>query len=148
MMIPVYVTAIICATLLAAIWLLWRVDTNVDRFAEMQRVLTTLETRCKVIEGTARAHADAIGEHYARLDTLKGQRFAPLVALDDIREDVSEFKHRVSGDVLKLEEDVRVASIKAETIERRLIDVSAAFEEKASRLSMMLAQAKPGSMRT
>jgi hypothetical protein len=147
-MTPIIITAIVCSTCLAGTWMLYRTDSGLDRYLEMQRVLSTIETRCKVLEGTQRAHVDAVSEFYGRFDTLKGQRFAPLVALDDIREDISAFKHATKNDVSALADDVRVASLKADTIERRLVDVSAAFEEKASRLSMMLAQAKPGHMRT
>ena len=49
-MTAVYVTAIVCAAALAAFWLWLRALPRADRWQEMERVLTTLETRAKQCE--------------------------------------------------------------------------------------------------
>lgn len=140
----VAITTIVCASLLFGLWLALRAQPRTDRWQEMERVLTTLETRCKLLEQQHVAHGHAITEHYIRLDTLKGQSFAPLTAVAELREELSKGLHDAAR--AQAEVDARCA-----LAERAVEVVGAEFKrqlETVSRLSQTVGTMATRGMRT
>lgn len=118
-MTAVYITAIVSACSLVAFSTWLRALPRADRWQEMERVLSTLETRCKQIETMLKAHADAISDHYAKFDTLKGQHYAPSSALAELRSEFSRLE------------------MKTETNSRAIENAVAAHNQAQERLSQV-----------
>jgi len=83
-----FMTATICTSALCALYMVLRAQPRADRWEEMQRVLTTLETRCKVLERRM-PPAEAA---YAEL---------PLIA--ELREEMSKRHHDVDKDLREMQ---------------------------------------------
>jgi chromosome segregation ATPase len=98
-----WIVATLCATALAALYMWLRALPRADRWMEMERVLTTLETRCKQIETMLRAHTDAIQEHYTKFDTLKGQHYAPSSHLAELRDEFSRLEMKTETNARAIE---------------------------------------------
>lgn len=77
--------AFVCLTVIAVVTLWLQAKPRADRFQEMERVLTTLETRCKVLEGKAAQH--------------DGHSYAPLPIVAELREELSKRHHMIDQDL-------------------------------------------------
>lgn len=97
------IVATVCMSSLCALYMVLRAQPRADRWMEMERVLTTLETRCKQIEVMLKAHTDAISEHYARFDTMKGQYYAPMSTVAEIRDEFSRLEMKTETNARAIE---------------------------------------------
>lgn len=102
-----------------------------DRWQEMERVLSTLETRCKQIETMVRAHTDAISEHYAKFDALKGQHYAPLSALAELRNEFSRIEMKTETNARAIENAVSEHNRASERVNQVTQAVSALTQTRA-----------------
>lgn len=97
------IVATVCMSSLSALYMVLRAQPRADRWMEMQRVLCTLETRCKQHEVMLKAHTDAISEHYARFDTMKGQYYAPMSTVAEIRDEFSRLEMKTETNARAIE---------------------------------------------
>jgi chromosome segregation ATPase len=102
-----------------------------DRWQEMERVLSTLETRCKQIEVMLKAHTDAISDHYAKFDTLKGQHYAPLSGLAELRDEFSRLQMRTETNARAIENVVAEHNRANERVNQVTQTVSALTQTRA-----------------
>ena len=74
-----------------------------DRWQEFERAILAHDTRFKQVEAVQNGHADAVSDFYARFDTLKGQHYAPLAGLADLRDAMSRLEMKVETNARALE---------------------------------------------